>query len=85
MADGGHHEERERIAQVLADVMTPAMEADVEGRVILTAYVLVAEWMDDKGEPWITRIDGPPNAQTNWKRDGMLHEALYGNWDPRDP
>lgn len=49
-----------------------------EGSAICTGWVLVAEWMDETGERWISKGHAPSKAK--WEADGMLHEALYGDW-----
>lgn len=72
--------EREALAVAIRDTCSGPMSQNVNGTALLTGYVLVAEWMDESGERWLSRIDGPPGAVTGWHRDGMLHEALYGEW-----
>lgn len=46
---------------------------------IATNWVLVSEWSTLDGERFISR-DWDPRG-TIWQRDGMLHHALYSNWD----
>lgn len=51
---------------------------------ILTGWVLVGEVMFPDGTRGLIRWSGP-EAITGWLRDGMLHEALHGEWsDPTD-
>ncbi|MEQ8834291.1 MAG: hypothetical protein RIB67_07575 [Miltoncostaeaceae bacterium] len=51
---------------------------------ILTGWVLVAETVDEAGERWLHRLDGPDTI-TEWAREGMLHNALNsGSWGPDD-
>lgn len=52
-----------------------AMPEETPGAV-LTGWTVVAEWMDPKdARKWLSRMDGPEGAMTNWKRKGMLLEA----------
>lgn len=46
---------------------------------ILTGWALVAEWMDDKGDRWLSRAHAA--STTSWSANGMHHEVLYGDWD----
>lgn len=46
---------------------------------LLTAWVAVCEWMSPDGKRWLTRIDG--EATTAWLRQGLLYDALNGDWD----
>lgn len=78
-----HDDERRRLGEVIADVAGPPMRQDVEGAVMLSSYVLVVEWMAEDGEHWLSRVCGPDNV-TSWKRDGMLHHALNGDWGDDD-
>jgi hypothetical protein len=48
---------------------------------VLTGWALVAEWMDEDGDRWITKTHAA--AVTHWTANGMYHEALHGPW-PRD-
>lgn len=49
-----------------------------QGAAVLVGWVVVTDWMDETGERWITR--GFSASKVKWDADGMLHEALYGNW-----
>lgn len=47
---------------------------------MLTAWVLVAEWVGADGTRHLTRVGSSPS--TTWGVSGMLHEALFGDgWD----
>jgi hypothetical protein len=51
-----------------------------EPGLVLTGWVLVAEWIDSAGIKHLTRLSSRPI--TTWTIDGMLHDALYGDgWD----
>ncbi|HVM07197.1 MAG TPA: hypothetical protein VM345_01940 [Acidimicrobiales bacterium] len=49
---------------------------------VLTGWVVVVEFMDDTGDRWLTRLDA--KNMTVWGREGMLHNALLGDWDRDD-
>lgn len=75
-----YDEVRANLAVAIANVVAPTMKDDTDGHaVMLSTYVCVIEWMDDDGQHWLSRIDGP--GMTSWKRSGMLHDALHGDWD----
>lgn len=44
----------------------------------LTGWVLVSEWMDHDGERWISL--GHAASKAKWEADGMLFQALHGDW-----
>lgn len=71
-------EDRARIHDALQQCADTADTADG----VLTAWVVVAEWMTPDGERWLTRLDS--DAITAWQRDGMLDHGLRGDWDPED-
>ena len=52
------------------------------GHAVLTGWALVAEWMDEDGERWLSEAHAP--ATTSWAAGGMYHEALYGDWPDGD-
>lgn len=54
----------------------------IKDSAVLTGWVLVAEWMDEEGEKWISK--GCADNLTTWAANGFLHEALYGNWKTRE-
>lgn len=54
---------------------------EIDGATVLTGWVVVLEWMDEQGTRWLSR--GWAASKANWEADGMLHEALYGDW-PKD-
>jgi hypothetical protein len=71
----------------VADDSDPARDAIHEalqqhmpmgGKAVLTGWVVVAEWMDEHGERWISKGHAP--ATTGWAAKGMHHEALHGEW-----
>jgi hypothetical protein len=45
---------------------------------ILTGWVVVQEWMNPNGEKSLVR--GWDHSLTRWSANGMMHEALYGDW-----
>lgn len=45
---------------------------------ILTGWVFVAEWVDHDGERWLSKAHAA--STTAWGANGMLHEAIYGDW-----
>jgi hypothetical protein len=53
-----------------------------DGHAVLTGWALVAEWMDEKGERWLSKAHAAGTAV--WAARGMHHEALYGEWPSAD-
>lgn len=53
-----------------------------DGHAVLTGWAVVAEWMDEKGERWLSKSHAAGTA--NWSANGMMHEALYGDWPERE-
>jgi hypothetical protein len=54
-------------------------DPDLEGAV-LKAWVLVAEWINADGEPFLSTISGTSNGEDSpphWIEQGYLHNALY--------
>lgn len=49
---------------------------------MLTGWVMVAEWMDQSGERWLSK--GHAAHTAHWSAKGMMHEALYGDWPDPD-
>jgi hypothetical protein len=49
-----------------------------DGHAVLTGWALVSEWMDEKGERWLSKSHAAGTAA--WSANGMIHEALYGDW-----
>jgi hypothetical protein len=49
---------------------------------LLTGWVVVAEWMDESGERWLSKTHATGTA--SWAAKGMMHEALFGDW-PEQP
>ena len=52
-----------------------------------TGWVVMAEWMDETGGKWLSKNSGDAGSErlTLWQENGMLHEALLGEWPTRDP
>lgn len=77
-------ERRKRIgAAIQAD--GPGLDDGTES--ILTGWVVVAEWMDEKGGRWLSKNTGDAagDTLTKWGMNGFLHEALHEDWgDPVD-
>lgn len=46
---------------------------------VLVHWVIVEEWIDDDG--WRTLSRKWSDGLSTWGRVGMLHEALYGDWE----
>lgn len=46
-----------------------------ERAAVLTGYVVVTEWSDEKGERWLAATETP--GMPTWQARGMLHERLY--------
>lgn len=47
---------------------------------ILMGYVLVAEWMDEEGQRWLSLLhasNGGDSDAPDRQRQGYLHNALY--------
>ncbi len=67
-----------------------AIQADGPGlgdrESILTSWVVVAEWMDDKGQRWLSKNNGDAAGETmtKWAVNGFLHEALNESWEDTD-
>lgn len=53
---------------------------------ILLGYVVVSEWADGSGRSRLlfNCSDQAGNSLPSWRYNGMLHEALYGDWDDPD-
>lgn len=45
---------------------------------ICTGWVVVAEWSTPDGQMWCSRYWAEHTP--SWRRNGLLHEALYGSW-----
>jgi hypothetical protein len=50
--------------------------------VLLTGWVVVAEWMDAGGDRFISRMLS--DGSTPWQAKGYLYEGLNGSW-PYNP
>lgn len=48
---------------------------------MLTGWVVISEWMDASGQRWLSK--GHAASKAPWEANGMMHEALYGDW-PRE-
>lgn len=69
---------REHIHHVLAEEGSKAIDRPA----FLTGWTVVCEWQDSNGERWLSKSYSDSLAR--WHADGMLHEALYGNWPEDD-
>lgn len=65
----------------LHDAVQAAAPALGGGRCVLTGWVLVAEWMDERGKRWLSQTRAP--GTTPWGAGGMLHHGLYGAREAR--
>jgi hypothetical protein len=52
--------------------------APIGKHAVLTGWAVVAEWMDEDGERWLSRAHAA--STTIWSANGMHHEALHGEW-----
>lgn len=54
-------------------------EDDNVDAAVLTGFVIVCEWIDNKGRRWLSRAagDGSGGSPPEWQVDGYLHNALY--------
>jgi hypothetical protein len=52
--------------------------APIGREAILTGWALVAEWMDDSGDRWLSKMNAESTPQ--WTVNGMWHEAMHGKW-----
>ena len=54
-------------------------EDDDVDAAVLTGFVIVCEWIDDKGRRWMSRAaaDVWGGSPPEWQVDGYLHNALY--------
>lgn len=57
--------------------------ADITKRAVLTGWAIVCDWMDEDGERWLSKAHSA--TVPAWVAQGYYHEALYGDWPPRDP
>jgi hypothetical protein len=72
-------EARPIIAEAIQQAAVPNQ---IEGA-LLTGWVIVAEYISPDGKKWLSRMDS--EDLTQWLRQGMLHDALYGDeWDPEE-
>lgn len=90
MSEENQEESAEDTLKGLSEkIQREAMPTDPFGEkmtAILTKWVLVAEWHDDKGNVWLTRrfSTGSGGSLALWDMKGMLHEALFGDiWGGR--
>jgi hypothetical protein len=70
MADSRQEAIHEAIQRNAAD--------QIDTGVVLTQWVVVAEWMDGTGSRWLSKLHS--ESTTKWAANGMYHEALYGAW-----
>lgn len=68
---------RDRVHEVLQHQGCPGHEPAV-----LVGWALVCDWMDDKGDRWLTKAHSA--TVPTWQANGMWHEALNGAWTDDD-
>jgi len=71
--------QREAITQSVNNARPNELES-----AICVGWVMVAEWIDNEGSRWLTRLDSSPDhkALPTWTRTGYLHDALFGSgWE----
>lgn len=52
--------------------------ANLDKPAVLVGWAIVADWMDESGERWVTKAHSA--SIPVWSANGLHHEALYGNW-----
>jgi hypothetical protein len=62
-------------------IQTHAPIARAEGA-ILTGWIVVAEWMAQDGERWLSKAYA--SATPQWTATGMIYEVLHGEWPKED-
>lgn len=67
---------RDRLHEFLQSDQVPTSAP--EGS-LLVGWVIVTAWVDPAGERWQAKAYAAELAP--WMADGLLHEALYGDWD----
>jgi hypothetical protein len=70
-------DESDKRAAVHDAIQASGPEFD-SGGAVLTGWALVAEWMDDTGERWLSKAHAAHTAE--WSAKGMHFEAIHGNW-----
>lgn len=78
MAEEEHVEERQAIHDAVQR-NRPANQREAIGTAVLTNWTLVAEWMDDSGERWLSELRAL--GSTEWQAAGMHHMLLHGGWE----
>lgn len=68
--------QRDAIHEALQAIGPVSM--DEEKATVLTGWAIVAEWMDESGEKWLTKSHSASLA--TWTAAGFHHEALFGAW-----
>lgn len=53
--------------------------SEEEGRAVLGGFVVISEWIDEKGSRWLSQVHGDRDGKTlpEWRLQGYLHNALY--------
>ena len=77
------------LQKAILDAISQDPPCDAEGDQIeafITKTVIVVEWIDGKGNRWLTRrtLLGDGSSGTTWDAGGMLHEALHGEWGSQE-
>jgi hypothetical protein len=57
--------------------------AGVEKSAVLVGWAVVADWMDESGERWLSKAHSA--TVPTWIANSYHHEALYGEWPDGDP
>jgi hypothetical protein len=57
-----------------------------EKNAVATAFVVVAEWMDEGGSRWLTMSSGNAAGDDlpTWTIAGLLHSSLYDGFPEQD-
>lgn len=66
----------ERFREVLQEIGPPGKEE--LGSAVLTDFVVMAAWMDEDGERWLSRMYPPETPY--WVAIGMLRDGELGDW-----
>lgn len=62
------------------ETTSPTPEDLVPEGGVLTAFVLIVEWFDENGDPWVSTLTNPDLSQTTFL--GLLERAkVYEEYD----
>ena len=68
----------ERIHSAIQDEAPSVVDDEDEAKpAILTNWIAICEWVDERGEKMLSRWQSP--GTPGWHVRGLLHEALF-NW-----